>query len=313
MRSLIALTIALATILPSLSSLGRPLAVSPDNTLRSKDSHYRDSIADLGYRLYFGDSTLEAQPVRAMLLIAEASHLGDPRADNNLAFILLNGDSTFRDPQRALSLFRRAADTGLPTAMAQLADLYRSGTVCPPDTDAASKLYLDAAARGLRDAEIKLIAMCRPKWIRTAPDSLLHFAQSIYPRIAPTAAVEMLRIVADTPDSISSTDSIPPSATALAILGDAKARGLGTPYDYSQSLLLFFRAARLGDPSAQFIIAETLDLTPDVLIPIASALQQPLSDEELTPGYWYERAAAHGITDAKNAYARLLPTVRQPH
>lgn len=297
--------LATITALLALAAAGSA-ASSPDHPLAG--THYRDSIADLGYRLYFGDSTLDPQPTRARLLIAEASHLGDPRADNNLAYILLNGDSAVRDPQRAFTLFRRAADAGLPTAMAQLADLYRTGTATEPDSATASSLYLKAAARGLRDAETKLIAMNRPAWTLTRPDSLLSLARTYYPRIAPTAAVEMLRIAAQCPDSLTAPDGVPVCATAYAILGDATARGIGKPYDYTESLRLFFIAATLGDPSAQFIIAETLEITPDALIPVAGNTD----DDRTNARYWYDQAAKFNIDNAQKAYKRLLPTVRQP-
>lgn len=304
MRRIFGIIIAAASLISAAAGSGIQTPVT-DATLR-----HRDSIADLGRRLYFGDSLLPPEPVRAMLLIAEASHLGDPRADNNLAFILINGDTAFRDPERAASLFARAAAAGLPTAMAQLADLRARGIGAQADTASANELYLRAAEKGLQDAEYKYIALNRPRWLALSPDSLLAIAHAIYPLRAPSAAVEILSLATAGADSIPpnpDADPVPPQATALAILADAAARGLGSPYDFTKSLSLFLSAAALGDPSAQFIIAETLDMTPDALIPLGTDPASHYND----PRFWYQHAARMGITDAAKAYQRLLPAVRQ--
>lgn len=266
---------------------------------------YADSIASLGSRLYAGDSLLKADPDSSLILLEEAAALGHPRAANNLAYLLLYGDSARRDPGRAAELFRMAADAGLPTAMAQLADLYRQGLGLPADTLKADSLYLLAAGRGLEDADYKLTAMMMPVWQTLAPDSLLQLGRIYYAARANTAAVSCLNLAIRDIDALEEnvlTSDVPPQATALAILGDAYAHGRGVPYNFPASLASFLRAARLGDPSAQYIIAETLDLSPDALAHIGVGGDDPDADAQR----WYILAARKGITDARTAYRRLF-------
>ncbi|MCM1291739.1 MAG: sel1 repeat family protein [Prevotella sp.] len=266
---------------------------------------YADSIADLGFRLYQGDSVLGRDTVRGLTLIEEAAELDQPQALNNLAYLLIHGDTTMRDPLRAVELFRRAADKGLPTALAQLGDIYREGVIVPADTAKAEDLYLKAASKGLPDAQAKLTALLMPRWRELCHDSLLAEAKRLYPAPAPFAAVQSLLIILkdfDTSEYNPIAEDVPVQATALALLGDAYARGLGLQYDYEKSLKAFFQAAMMGDPSAQFIIAETLDISPDALDILGLTPLDPDTD----PQRWYILAARKGITDAAQAYRRLL-------
>lgn len=266
---------------------------------------YADSIADLGFRLFSGDSLLQRDTVRGRLLIEEAASLGNPRAINNLAFLLLHSDPAHRDTLRALSPFRRAAEYGLPTAKAQLADMLREGVGAPPDTLEARRLYLEASTLGLSDAEMKLVNMDVERWRTIPSDSLLTLAQKYYPSSAPFAADVILGIILErdsTADGSPVASPVPPQATAAAILADAYARGRGVRYDYKKSLEYFYRAACQGDPSAQFILAETLDITPEILSIIGVLPYDPDNDSQR----WYIMAARMGITDASQAYSRLL-------
>ncbi len=69
-------------------------------------------------------------------------------------------------------------------------------------------------------------------------------------------------------------------------------------YDHDNSVRLYKEAALRGNPSAQFVIAELLDIFPDAI-----TFDNP---EQNNASYWYDRAAAHGITDAATATTRLL-------
>lgn len=306
MKRLLPLIVAVVAVLQLVASSSHP--ATADRLVPAAEverQRYADSIAELGYRLYFGDSVLEADPVRAYALIEEAAEMGQVRAVNNLAYLLLHGDSAHRDPARAAALFMLAADDGLPTAMAQLADLYRDGVGVPTDTVKAVELYLRASRAGLGDAQRKLVAMSYPTWQKLSPDSLLRLAQSYYPAPAPYAAVDALCLIIERGDSVEIdplADPVPAAATALAVLADAYARGLGVGYDYRESLQTFYHAALLGDPSAQYILAETLDMMPDALAPFGLTQADPDTDAQR----WYTLAARHGITDATQAYRRLL-------
>lgn len=105
-------------------------------------------------------------------------------------------------------------------------------------------------------------------------------------------------------------------AKALALLGDAYSRGQGVEYDHDRSIQLFYEAALRGNPSAEFVIAELLDIFPDALDLLLPTPSQPnkISSNALNidpalltnASYWYDRAAAQGITDAATATTRLL-------
>lgn len=269
--------------------------------LRGETLRYADSLARAGYTLYLGDSTVKANPDSAIRLLAEAAELGHPKAANNLAFIYLHRDSLRPDTLAALPLLERAARAGLPTAMSQLADICAARR----DTLSADSLYLLAASRGLRDADVRLTAMLAPKWQALSADSLLSLGRKYYGAGAPFAAVNALSMAIRGYEDLEEdvlADSVPPEATALAILGDAFATGRGVSYDYMASLRSFYRAALLGDPSAQFILGETLDLTPDALDALGVDSQSPDADS----ARWYLLAARKGVTDARIARRRLF-------
>ena len=92
------------------------------------------------------------------------------------------------------------------------------------------------------------------------------------------------------------------SPRANALLGDAYSKGIGVPYNHQKSIDNFYKAALEGDPSAQFILAELLEIFPDIL---KNTTTEHLEEEFYLPSYWYARAAEAGITDSESAYQRL--------
>ena len=65
---------------------------------------------------------------------------------------------------------------------------------------------------------------------------------------------------------------------------------------------LFWHAALLGDPSARYIVGETLQQFPD-----AFADEHSCDPQQRTAEEWLENASAAGIPDARSAFRRLSP------
>lgn len=254
----------------------------------------------LGYLLY----SERADRDSAIFWLEKAAALNDMKAINNLAFVLLDTEATSEEETRAFSLLTRAAEAGLPAAIDRLGDLYRKGQGVEPDTAKAAILYLDATKRGAPDSEKKLLAMMYPRYSELTPEEALSEGL-----VASAAGAD---VVAFTLFSRAAEDEIP---RAFALLGDAYAGAKGTDYDNSQAIHYYLKAAMAGDPSAQFILAELLEIFPDILndkitnMEEATGLNPAASSEELlSPHYWYDEAEAGGVTDAETAY-RLLFTI----
>lgn len=256
----------------------------------SAERGYAPAQNYIGYR-YFNGEAVRRDVDSALFWMAKAAGNGDTKAANNLGYILANSELVTRDYPQAIYWLTKAADAGLPSGLSQLADLYRLGLGCQADTNRAETLYVEAIQKGLHDAELKLLAMKGRQWETLPPDSALSLGKYHYSHGAPVIAVTLFENVASGKDY---------SADALALLGDAYSRGLGVGYDYARSIRLFYEAALRGNPSAEFVIAELLDIFPDTLDSLSS------DPDRANAAYWYERAAEHGITDAATAIARLL-------
>ncbi len=274
----------------------------------------------LGFR-YFNGEAVRQDVDSALYWMAKAAGNGDAKAANNLGYLLANSEKVTRDYPQALYWLTKAADAGLPAGMSQLADLYRQGLGTSPDTLRAEGLYSRAASAGLHDAELKLIAMKGHAWQTLAPDSALALGKYHYTHGAPLAGVTLFETLLPDSQPTSSDPELASShseavagscdsetqsgssdseavATAMALLGDAYSRGAGVAYDHDRAVEYYKEAALRGNPSAEFVIAELLDIFPD-----AVTFSNP---EQNTAAYWYDRAATHGITDASTATTRLL-------
>ena len=222
---------------------------------QSADLGYLPALSYLGYRHYRGEGGVPRDPRKGIALIEKAALGGDPKAANNLGWLLLEGSGVEHDPAKAAFWLRRAAEAGLPTAAAMLADLYREGKGVAPDTITAENLYMQAIESGLRDAELKLYSMMRRRWEETPSDELFPTALRLYTRLAPQTGVTLMSRIESDPHSRF-------RSRAAAILGDAYSRAQGVGYDHDRAQSLFTEAALLGDPSAAFIVGETLDIFP---------------------------------------------------
>lgn len=249
----------------------------------SAEKGYGRAMNYLGFR-YFRGEYVRQDVDSALYWITRAAEAGDLSAANNLGYLYLGKDVVTGDYPRALYWLSRAADGGVPTAESQLGDIYRMGLGVTPDTLKAAACYRKAAESGLEDADLKLMAMMGGRWESLSSDSAFSLGRDFYVNGLPVSGVALLRL--------SARDDNP---RALALLGDACSKGKGTAYNHELSIEYFFRAARLGNPSAQFVIAELLDVFPDIF---------PDSD---TPAcYWYRKAAEAGIKDAETAGKELF-------
>lgn len=235
----------------------------------------------VGFRYYNGEG-LTQDVDSALYWIRLAAEEGDATAASNLGYLLSQSDKIPHDYTEAAKWLTKAAELKVPSALSQLGDLKRYGKGGVPDTIGAVSLYEEAAIQGDPDAQLKLLSMMGYKWKALEPDSALKLGLRYYIGNAPLAGVDLIEQAA-----------VQKNPKALALLGDAYSKGLGVNYDYQKSIEYFYQAAIAGDPSAQFIIAELLEIFPDAV-------------EESDASFWYSKAAEAGITDSKTAYDFLF-------
>lgn len=232
---------------------------------RSAAAGYAPAMNYLGY-LFKQGHLIPTDRDSSLYYITKAAQAGDPTAAHNLAFMLFEtpvlSDKDSTAVKEALEYLKKSAESGLPQAQTLLGDLY-SGSVegLPPevltvDTAKAVSLYEKAILQGFNDAELRLLNLMGPEWQRLDSETALEKSIYYWNLGAPTIAVELLHLIGP---------SEPQTAQAYAILGHAYSRGQGAPYDHRKANEYFARAALLGNPSAQFILAETLEIFPDVL------------------------------------------------
>lgn len=296
----------------SLFELGRSLETGSDTTApdsaaalllitQAADSAYPPALNYLGFKYYMGHG-VKRDTDKAIDLIEQAAMADDAMAASNLGWLLTEGTGVRHDLPKAAFWLRRATDQGNPAAMSQLADMYRLGRGLPADTAAAISLYEDSFNSGYAPAARTLAAMMGKKWQELPDDSLASLASRYYASRAPEIGVKLY-------ESLSRRDSSSLRPIALMMLADAHSRALGTHYSYKTANSLIIEAAFAGDPTAEYIIAEQLEIFPDYLaapelrhIPGADILDQP---QAATAAFWYERAAEKGVTDARTANMRL--------
>lgn len=251
----------------------------------------------LGFRYYNGEGTKQNVD-SALYWIRKAAGQGDIKAAGNLGYLLSKAPEINHDYEEALKWLKIAAEAGLPTSFTQLGDLYRHGLGTPRDTLNAIKWYDKAIDSRIPDTEIRLLSMMGYKWKELSPDSALVLGLKYYMGNAPTIGVELFE---------NATKGTLPKAVAL--LGDAYAKGRGVPYDNKKSIEHYLEAAILGDPSAAFIIAEFLEFFPDGLPEMESLSQEnkgKVSKEDLnSPQFWYNVASSQGIIDSESAFRHL--------
>lgn len=264
---------------------------------RAAAAGYPKALNYLGY-LFQNGQIVGENADSARFYIRRAADAGDLTAAHNYAYLLLNHETGRSNDTVALRYLRLAADAGLPQSQTMLADVlsgsaeFISPEIVDPDTVKAVKLYESAISKGFHDAELRLLNLMGPSWQSLDPQEALSEAVRYWNMGAPTIAVELLRTIGP---------SEPQTAHAYALLGHAFSRGQGAVYDHRKANEYFARAAILGNPSAQFILAETLEIFPD-------ALKELLPDmpDSMTPESLRQSAAKAGITTASEATQALL-------
>lgn len=254
----------------------------------------------LGFLLY-----KEERPDSALSWFMRAADQGDMTAYTNIGWMLLNGEGAVRDFDKALYWLREGVRRDSPAAAAMLADMYRTAAGVDADTIQARALYdraLELYAKGrYRDAGAindvsKAIVSLYPAADSLATDSLMVLARKYMSLRAPAAGMAFVCKAADR--------GLP---LAEALLGQAYARGRGMGYDPLASTVWFLRAAVHGDPSAQFIIAELLEMYPDILTETAADCGLTLDPDMHTAGYWLEKARAAGVDTVEKAHSPFVP------
>lgn len=289
---------AFSTLLTALFAALLSLGVSAqnlDSLRRQAEEGDLASMNYLGYLLISGGETegeaVERDPAEGLLWLIRAASEGDVKAASNLGWLYVEGSLVEQDLDAGVRWLSKAADAGLPVAQSLLGDLYRDGTGVAPDSLMADSLYRRAFEGGLADAGYKLYDLNSPRLAALTPEELVEQGRYFYLRGAPSVGVKLFYMAADQG-----------SAEAMALLGDAYTRALGVPYDHSLSLKYYVEAARAGNPSAQFVVGELLEIFPDSLK--GHPEWESLPD---SPTFWLEKAAEAGVFDAAEAYSRLLP------
>lgn len=259
---------------------------------RAADSVYPPALNYLGFIRFNGLLGTTADPDTALQLIEKAAMLGDNSAAANLGWLLTqNGTAVRRDPEKALYWLSRAAESGSPIPLEAMADIYLQRG----DTVQALSSLEEATLHGGVNAAGRLLQVDAQRFDAMPTDSLMKEALRYYRSGAPAMGL-LLMDRHDLRDDATQPDL----ALSKAIRAQLMSLGLVLPYDYEGSLRLFHEAAEMGDPSAQYIVAETLDLTPDAFAATDSTMQR-------TADEWRRAAAAQGIADSHVALRRLLP------
>lgn len=249
----------------------------------------------LGYLLL--SDTVAPQPAEGMLWLMRAAAAGDVKAASNIGWLYLQGTLVERDLDAAVAWLTKAADGGLPVARSLLGDLYRDGTGVAADSLRADSLYREAFEGGLADAGLKLYDLNAARYQDLTAAEKVKEGKYYYLWGAPSEGVKLFYAAAEEGD-----------AEALTLLGDAYSRALGVPYDYDLSRRYFVKGALGGNPSAQFVVGELLEIFPDALKEEEreESIEKGSEDLHEDAAWWFEQAAAQGVTDADEAYRRLL-------
>lgn len=263
------------------------------NLIERADAGDAKAMFDLA-RLYdMGYDSIPVDSVRSIELYLNSAEKGYAPAMNYVGFRYYSGSGVKKDIDSAFYWIRAAADKGDITAAANLGFLLTESEFFPHDENEARKWITIAAEGGVREAQYKLIEIMDSEWKEISGDSALMMGMKYYLGKAPILGVELIKKAAAQKNH-----------QALAILGDAYSKGIGVPYDHQKSIEYFYLAAQEGNPSAQFIIGEMLEIFPESL-PFTEEKDSGALEDLSTPFYWYEKAAENGVTDAESAY-RLL-------
>ena len=272
-------------------------SIPPDSILslqlyrKSAEAGYAPAMNFLGYRLILESDSANQNIDEGLRWLKQAAEQGDLKASSNMGWLYLDGKYIPQNYTEGAKWIGIAAEGGLPVAQSILGDLYKEGLGVDKNIAAADSLYRAAFEKGLSDAGYKLFELNSSDYATFSADSLVNEGRYYYLKSAPSAGVKLFYMAADKG-----------SPEAYALLGDAYTRAVGVPYDYNLSLQYYIKAALAGNPSAQFIIGELLEIFPDALNSYKVGEDSNVSN----PLYWFEQAASQGVTDADTAMQLLL-------
>lgn len=266
----------------------------PDSLLRQRaEAGDAEAMNYLGYLLISGAEGTERNPGEGLSWLVKAASSGDVKAASNLGWLLIEGNLVEQDLREGARWLEFAAGKGLPVAQSLLGDLYRDGRGVETSEAMADSLYREAFEHGLVDAGYKLYALHKDAYEALPAPEKVEIGKYFYLKGAPSEGVKLFYLASEEDD-----------ADALALIGDAYSRAVGVPYDYDLSLRYFVRAAMAGNPSAQFILGELLEIFPDTLEGLGLPDSVPAD-----AAYWLEKASAAGVGDAAEAQRKLFYTV----
>ena len=249
-----------------------------------------------------GYDSIPRDSIRSISLLIKSAEKGFGEAQNYLGYLYRRGERVRQDPDSAIYWFRKGAETGNPKALNNIAYLLlfpadSERVFLPANADSIAAAYLKKGTEaGLATSETMLADLYLQG--RGVPADTLR-AELLYRGASEKGLVEADRSLAILMTGLSDSDS---TGRALTLLGNAYAHGRGVPYDYSKAMECYLKAAEAGNPAAMFILAESLDMFPDIL----HGLGAP---DNFTAHFLREQAAEKGIATAEEAAAILIPSV----
>lgn len=234
-----------------------------------------------------------------------AAEQGFAPAQNKLGKLYSEGRGVTADYAAAANWFRLAADQGLPDAHFNLAEMMSRGRGAPRDAAAALDHYALAAERGHAESQLALALAhlngngveqnyaAAANWFTESArqcnvDAQFHLAQmhrlgQIVPQSSASEELKWLTLAAEQGH-----------AAALNLLSSRYAAGVGVAKDPAKARSSIEQAARQGNASAQFKLAEIF----------ADGNESAAPDYEQA-AVWYRLAAEQGIAGAQVKLAGL--------
>lgn len=293
--------------------------VAPDSSralelyTQAADSAYPPALNYLGFLRFNGMLGIHPDPQAGLLLIEKAAMLGDLSAAANLGWLLSQNVGTVKnDTDKALYWLEKASESGSYVPVEAMADIYMQRG----DSAGVDRTLERAAMLGSQQAVYKLFERRKTHYDEMPTQELTDEAFRYYHSAASRLGVLLMDEVVERQDASPSE-----RAHIKAVKAQLMSLGLILPYDYDASMRLFYEAACEGDPSAQYIVGETIDLTPDAFrelekesVSSREIEKESVSSREVekesvvrTADEWRREASRKGILDSRAALSRLLP------
>lgn len=245
----------------------------------------------------------------ALFWLKKSASQGYSTAAANIGYLYAEGLGVEPDMNKAFEWLKLAASQNNPVAETQLADLILKNAKFPSDTVESVNLYKKAASHGYSAADVKLSHMISKSQCKVEPDSIIPLSISYYTGHLPYSGIKLLEQYLSRAYEKNGYDR----SVAYAVLAHALSHGRGISYNHSLADAMFLKAALLGNPSAEFILSESLEFFPDMFNSRESekVLSEFYKDGKIPeniydPSYWRKRAANEGISDSRTAIEKLF-------